>query len=56
VSSMRVLVVDDEELVCATMQTMLEFAGHVVVTAAAGREAALEAWPESLARAGVLYC
>ncbi len=35
----RILVVDDEPLVCDALKMMLSFEGHVVETAADGREA-----------------
>lgn len=35
----KVLVVDDEALVCEAVKMMLQFDGHQVVTAASGREA-----------------
>jgi CheY-like chemotaxis protein len=35
----RILVVDDEPLVCAAVKMMLEFDGHIVQTAGSGKEA-----------------
>jgi CheY-like chemotaxis protein len=35
----RILVVDDEPLVCDAVKMMLDFDGHVVVTAESGKEA-----------------
>jgi CheY-like chemotaxis protein len=38
-SQRRILVVDDEPLVCDALRMMLEFDGHLVSTAANGKEA-----------------